>query len=158
MRRRPGAGKRAALDYPSAMDAAFHALARRARSEAEISALLAARGAAATLVRKVLGRLRVLGYVDDAKLAAELADRFKERGFGSLRIEAELRRLELADAIVERMTLDGREERALARRTLEQRFRPADLADRKGMGRAARFLAGRGFPAEVIDSLFDVCD
>jgi hypothetical protein len=26
------------------------------------------------------------------------------------------------------------------------------------MARAARFLAARGFPAEVIDSLFDVCD
>jgi SOS response regulatory protein OraA/RecX len=64
----------------------------------------------------------------------------------------------VADAIAERTTLDVREERALARRALERNFRPAELADRKGMGRAARFLAGRGFPAEVIDSLFDVCD
>ena len=137
---------------------AFRALARRARSESEIARMLRARGASPTLVRKVLGRLRALGYVDDDKLAVELVERWKERGFGSLRIQAELRRLEVADAIAERMTLDGREERAQARRALDGNFRPAELADRKGMGRAARFLAGRGFPAEVIDSLFDVCD
>ena len=158
MHRRLGAGKRAALDYPGAMDEAFRLLARRARSEAEIAGLLGARGASAKLVRKVLGRLHALGYVDDAQLAAELVERYKQRGFGSLRIEAELRRFEIAEPVVERMTLDSREERVLARRALEKNFRPAELADRKGMGRAARFLAGRGFPAEVIDSLFDVCD
>ena len=140
------------------MDTAFRALARRARSEAEIAALLAARGASATLIHRVLARLRALGYVDDDKLAAELAERWQERGFGSLRIQAELRRLEIDEAIVERMTPDTSEQRDRARRVLERTFPPAELGDRKGLARAARFLAGRGFPAEVIDSLFDVCD
>ena len=162
MPRRPGAGPRRAprvpLDYQRALDAAFRALARRARSQAEIAALLAARGASATLIQRVLGRLRALGYVDDDKLAAELVERWKERGFGSLRIQAELSRLEIDEAIAERMTLDAREERDRARRLLERSFSPAELGDRKGLARAARFLAGRGYPAEVIDSLFDVCD
>ena len=140
------------------MDTAFRALARRARSEAEIAALLAARGASATLIHRVLGRLRALGYIDDDKLAAELVERWQERGFGSLRIQAELRRLEIDEAIAERMTPDAREQRDRARRVLERNFPPAELGDRKGLARAARFLAGRGFPAEVIDSLFDVCD
>ena len=140
------------------MDTAFRALARRARSEAEIAALLAARGASATLIHRVLGRLRALGYIDDDKLAAELVERWQERGFGSLRIQAELRRLEIDEAIVERMTPDTSEQRDRARRVLERTFPPAELGDRKGLARAARFLAGRGFPAEVIDSLFDVCD
>ena len=93
------------------MDTAFRALARRARSEAEIAALLAARGASATLIHRVLGRLRALGYIDDDKLAAELVERWQERGFGSLRIQAELRRLEIDEAIVERMTPDTSEQR-----------------------------------------------
>ena len=140
------------------MDAAFRALARRARSEAEIAAMLAARGASVTVIHRALGRLRALGYVDDDKLAAELVERWKERGFGSLRIQAELSRLEIDEGIAERMTLDTREERDRARQALERNFRPAEIGDRKGLARAARFLAARGFPAEVIDSLFDVCD
>jgi regulatory protein len=140
------------------MDAAFRALARRARSEAEVAGMLAARGASATVVRRALGRLRALGYVDDAKLAADLVERWKERGFGSLRIQAELRRLQIDESIGERMRAGDREERDRACRALERNFPPAELGDRKGMARAARFLAGRGFSAEVIDSLFDVCD
>jgi regulatory protein len=96
-----------------------------------------------------------LGYVDDRKLATEWIERGKVRGFGSLRIQDQLRRLNVDERIVESATLGGREERALARRLLAERFGAGDLADRRIAARAARFLARRGFPAEVIDSLFD---
>jgi SOS response regulatory protein OraA/RecX len=43
----------------------------------------------------------------------------------------------------------------LARRLVDERFGESDLADRRTAARAARFLARRGFAAEVIDSLFD---
>jgi SOS response regulatory protein OraA/RecX len=82
-------------------------------------------------------------------------ERGKDRGFGSLRIQDRLRRLKIDERIVERAALDGREERALARRLLDERFGAQQLADRRTAARAARFLAGRGFSAEVIDSLFD---
>jgi regulatory protein len=140
------------------MDLAFRMLARRARSAAELSAALAAKGAAKTLIGQVLRRLRELGYVDDAKLAAESVERWKERGFGLLRIQAEMRRLGLDEAVVERLSLDERAERARARGLIERRFSAAELRDRRGMARAARFLASRGFPEEVVDSLFDLCD
>ena len=131
-------------------------LARRARSEAEISTGLVAHGASRTTVGKVLGRLRSLGYIDDEKLAGEWTDRWKERGYGVLRIEAELRKSGIDEAIVERMSIDERDERARAQELLLRRFSPEDLRDRRGMARAARFLAGRGFTPEVIDSLFEV--
>jgi len=131
-------------------------LARRAQSEAEISARLTTHGASRTTVGKVLGRLRSLGYIDDEKLAAEWTERWKERGFGVLRIQAELRKSGIAEAIVERVSLGEREERGRAREILARRFSAADLRDRRGMARAARFLAGRGFTPEVIDSLFEV--
>ncbi len=76
-------------------------------------------------------------------------------GFGSLRIQDQLRRLDVDERIVESATLGGGEERAFARRLLAERFGASDLADRRIAARAARFLAGRGFPPEVIDSLFD---
>jgi len=131
-------------------------LARRARSEAEISTGLVAHGASRTTVGKVLGRLRSLGYIDDEKLAGEWTDRWKERGYGVLRIEAELRKSGIDEAIVERMSIDERDERARAKELLLRRFSPEDLRNRRGMARAARFLAGRGFTPEVIDSLFEV--
>jgi regulatory protein len=137
------------------MDLAFRLLSQRARSESEVAAALGQAGASRRLVSGVLGRLRALGYVDDRKLAAEWVERGKERGFGSLRIQHQLRRLDVDERIVERATLGGGEERALARRLLAERFGASDLADRRIAARAARFLAGRGFPAEVIDSLFD---
>ena len=138
------------------MDLAFRMLSRRGRSEAEIVKALTLHGASASLARRVLGRLRALGYVDDRKLAAECAERWKERGFGSLRIQDQLRKLEVEERIAESVSLDGREERELARRILARTFDPRELAARRGQARAARFLAGRGFAAEVIDSLFDV--
>jgi len=140
------------------MDEAFRMLARRAQSEAEIAERLAAHGASRTTVGKVLGRLRSLGYIDDEKLAAEWTDRWKERGFGLLRIQAELRRSGIDEAIVERVSVDDREERARAKQLLARKFPAAELRDRRGMARAARFLAGRGFTPEVIDSLFEVWD
>jgi len=137
------------------MDLAFRLLSQRARSESEIAAALERAGAARRLVRAVLARLRALGYVDDRKLATEWIERGKVRGFGSLRIQDQLRRLDVDERIVESATLGGREERALARRLLAERFGAGDLADRRIAAGAARFLARRGFPAEVIDSLFD---
>ncbi|HSD10365.1 MAG TPA: regulatory protein RecX [Candidatus Binatia bacterium] len=138
------------------MDLAFRMLSRRSRSEAEIAAALKLRCASATVVRRVLGRLRGLGYIDDRKLAAECAERWKERGFGSLRIQVELRKLAVDERIAESVSPDAREERALAHRVLARAFAPDDLTERRGQARAARFLAGRGFAEEVIDSLFDV--
>jgi regulatory protein len=131
-------------------------LSRRGRSEAEIAGALRLRGASISVVRRVLGRLRALGYVDDRKLAAECAERCKARGFGTLRIQDQLRKLEIEERVAESFGLDVREERELARRLLDRTFDAADLAVPRGRARAARFLAGRGFTAEVIDSLFDV--
>jgi regulatory protein len=138
------------------MDEAFRMLARRAQSEAEISTRLAAHGASRSIVGKVLGRLRSLGYIDDEKLAAEWTERWKERGFGVLRVQAELRKSGIDETIVERVSFSEREERERAREILARRFSAAELRDRRGMARAARFLAGRGFTPEVIDSLFEV--
>ncbi|MGH7897863.1 MAG: regulatory protein RecX [Candidatus Binatia bacterium] len=146
----------ARLTREQAMDVAFGVLARRARSAAEVRATLIRRGASASLAARVLQRLRALGYVDDEKLAAEETARLRERGFGSLRIHDQLLRRQIAEKIVERVTPGVTEERELARRVLTRRFGEQELEDRSDLARAARFLAGRGFPAEIIDSLFDV--
>jgi regulatory protein len=138
------------------MDVAFRLLARRARSEAEMAAELGERGASRSLVRGVLGRLKTLGYIDDRRLAAECAERWKERGFGEYRIREQLRRARIEERVADAVTFPFRDERERARRELERHFDADEVADRRGIARAARFLAGRGFPPEVIDSLFDL--
>jgi regulatory protein len=140
------------------MDAALRLISRRARSESEIRSALADAGASATVVRTVVSRLRALGYLDDRKLAADSVERWKTRGFGRLRIEHELRRVAVDEKTIEATALDWREERDVARRVLDARFGGRALDEPRERARAARFLAGRGFSAEVIDTLLDLCE
>ncbi len=137
------------------MDLALRLIARRARSQGEVASTLAELGYSKTLVRGVLGRLRALGYIDDRKFARECAERWSERGFGTLRIEEQLRRHEIDEATIASVMPEAREERARAKGVLAKHFGALGSEDRRMMARAARFLAGRGFPAEVVESLFD---
>ena len=140
------------------MALALRELARRSRSEAEIARTLTTHGAPAGIARTVVRRLRELGYVNDEKLAVASVERWTERGFGSLRMRAELVAHGVDEAIVEHALPDARADVATARRVLQRKFSGGAPTERRDIARAARFLAARGFPAEVIDSLFDVCD
>jgi regulatory protein len=70
-------------------------LARRARSEAELARSLAP-VAPPEIVEGVLDDLRALGYLDDTALACALAERRLASGWGALRVQADLERLEIA--------------------------------------------------------------
>jgi regulatory protein len=140
------------------MDRAFRLLSHRARSEAEIRIALEAAGHAAREVRRVVGRLRALGYIDDAKLAADVAERLGERGFGSLRIRDQLRNLGVEDGLAAAAISAPAEERRIASRTLNERFGEDAPTDLRRRARAARFLASRGFPEEIIRSLIPFDD
>ncbi len=135
------------------MDEAFRLLARRARSEAEIAGALAARGFSRSVVSAVGGRLRRLGYLGDRKLAADLAERLRDRGFGSLRIRVELERRGIA---ARTFSLEASEERSTARRALAERFGENDYSEPRRRLQAALFLAARGFSEETIESILDI--
>ncbi len=137
------------------MDCAFRLLARRERSEAEIRDALDVRGFSKSIVRRVLGRLRELGYINDRKFAAEWAERLQQRGFGSHRIHDQLQKLGVNEELVARFIPEAREERILARKLMEARFGSELAADPRRQAHAYRFLAGRGFPEEILRSLFD---
>ena len=137
------------------MAVAFRLLARRARSEAEIRSALNTQGFSQSVVRRALGRLRELGYISDLKLAAEWAERLQQRGFGSYRIRDQLQKLGVDDGLAARVMPAAREERVLARKLMEERFGNDATADPRRRYQAYRFLAGRGFPEEILQSLFD---
>jgi regulatory protein len=129
------------------MRRAGSALARRARSEAELARSLAA-VAPPEIVAGVLDDLRALGYLDDAALACALAERRLDSGWGPLRVQADLERLEIAgEAARPGIAAAAAGERAAAERLLALRVPGGDV------GRSASLLARRGFGEDVAEAL-----
>jgi SOS response regulatory protein OraA/RecX len=127
----------------SAVDVAARALARRDRSETDVRRILARKGVSGVEAEEALESLRGLGALDDARFAAGRATALAERGYGDAAIAARLARdgveRELVDAVIS----------ALA----PERARAGALAARRGATlRTARWLAGRGFGSDSIES------
>ncbi len=125
-------------------------LARRDRTEAQVSAYLARRGVPASRIARLLSRWRALGYLDDERYALRWgAARLARRPVGRGRLEAELLSQGLAADLVAR-TLDRlyaeRSERALAEALLAKR------RDVSPSG-AAALLRRQGFDEDVIAAL-----
>jgi regulatory protein len=140
----------------SPLDLALRMLARRDRTEREVRRALEARGVSPREVGRVLGRLRRLGYIDDRRFAIDRSERLQERGYGSHRIRRDLEEHGIPEELAESV-LPGREvERAIAERLLRERFGETPIRDPECGRRAARFLVGRGFSDEVVDSLISV--
>jgi regulatory protein len=130
-----------------AMRRAGSSLARRARSEAELARTLAP-VAPPEVVSAVVDDLRSLGYLDDAALACALAERRLESGWGSLRLRADLERLEIeGDAARVAIEVAEAGERTAAESLLARRARDADVR------RRASLLARRGFSEETVEAL-----
>jgi regulatory protein len=131
----------------AAMRRAGHALARRARSEAELTRTLAP-VAPPEVVERVLDDLRSLGYLDDAALARALAERRLESGWGSYRLRADLDRLEIdGEGARAAIALAEAGERSAAERLLELRAPGGDAR------RIAALLVRRGFAEETVEAL-----
>jgi regulatory protein len=131
----------------AAMRRAGTALARRARSEAELAHSLAP-VAPPDVVEGVLDDLRALGYLDDRALACALAERRLASGWGPLRVRADLERLEIeGEAARAGIAAAENGERAAAARMLEVRTPLGDVR------RTASLLARRGFGEDVIAGL-----
>lgn len=133
-------------------DRAVEALARRARSIAELVRWLRRRGFEAPAITWAIERLRAQGLVDDEAFARAFAlSRMTGRGFGARRVVAELRWRGVDPRVIVGALADLREEeglderaalRAAARRRLPavERLEPA-VARR----RLLAWLARRGF-------------
>lgn len=140
----------ASPDPASLWDVAVRLLAGRDRSEYELRLRFAE--AAPEVVDELVGRLRHFGYLDDTRFAAGVSERLARRGFGSERVRRELAEHRIAYDCIESVVAEiaaGDRERAVA--ALRRRYPEwTTLAER---GRAARFLAGRGYPETVIEDL-----
>jgi regulatory protein len=137
------------------LDYAYRLLARRAYSEQELAEKLSAKGFTAGAVTRTIARLQTQGYLDDARLAADQAERLRARGFGPEGIRTKLAQKGLPSETIEH-TLEaggGDEELRSARRLLASRFSTDALKESQTRARAFRLLLRRGYSHEVADSL-----
>ena len=162
--------RRAAVGDPAeVMDAAARFLEARPRSESEVRRKLTTLGYRGDLVEDVVGRLLVLGYLDDEAFArswVESRDRAKPRGEHALRRELHLKGVDrqLVDGILGDRRDEAREDAAAAgdgepanpddaaaERLLRKKL-PALLREpdtRKRRQRAYALLARSGFGPDV---------
>lgn len=120
-------------------------LAARAQSVAEIEAKLARRGVPTEIGAEAIRLALGYGYLDDARLAGELARGHRARGYGRRRAELALTSRLLSRDVAGRAlaeAYDDVDETAAALAALGRRsFGEGDA----GRRRAAAFLARRGF-------------
>lgn len=120
----------------------------------ELRRKLIARGFVAEAVEAALASLTAEGLLSESRLAeAYVAERLA-KGFGPIRVRAELRRKGLTDDQID-PHLDQTTEQWLARlaNVHDKRFGPARPTDPLERARRARFLVGRGFPTELVGRL-----
>ena len=156
----------ASQDHARATSAALRMLSRREHGRRELAAALRAKGFPAELIADVLQELQSQGLQSDRRFAAALVRRRIERGYGPAYIRAELRQRQVEETLADaQLNKPDQYWLELAAQELTKKFpdRARDqLAEASGASAgggnpqyasAARFLARRGFPAELVHRL-----
>ena len=121
-------------------------LARREHSRRELETKLMRRGFHGPVVQDVLDDLEQTNLLSDARFAAAYVESRAARGFGPLRILAELQQRGIDAPGREAACEPGtREWLQLAREARRKRFGDPEPADFRERARQARFLIQRGF-------------
>ncbi len=130
---------------------ALRLLATREHSRLELVRKLQSRGYPADQIDPVLSGLAAEGAIDEARLAESYVAERVGKGFGPLRIHAELRDKGLSDAAIDPyLEVMNEEWPALLAAAHDRRFGPTPPTDHTEIGRRGRFLQQRGFPTELI--------
>lgn len=136
---------------------ALKSLAVRSASEAEMRTKLERRAIRKTDVDVVMRRLKEVGFLNDAKLAEQVAGwRLETQRLGRRRIERDLRARKIAPALVQQATdtvYQDTDESALIREHIAKRLRrgkPIQPGDRKALASLFRHLVGAGFSPSLI--------
>jgi len=129
---------------------ALRLLAQREHSRAELASKLARHVEEDDDLEAVLHDLQAKGFIDEARVAESLVHRRAAR-LGTQRLVQELRGKGLSEDLVRAQAAQLREtEEERARAVWRQRFgtQPADTPQERA--RQMRFLATRGFAADVV--------
>lgn len=131
--------------------AALRLLARREHSTDELHRKLIRRGYSEETIVEVVASLRDSSSVSNERFAESFVRVRAERGQGPLRIRAELRERGIEDRLVDELLTTAADDwLARAQKARVKRFGIAPPASRDAWNQQARFLAHRGYPAELI--------
>lgn len=135
----------------STYEAAIRLLARREHSRRELAGKLARKGHAEDEVAEALDAAEAEGLLSEARFAESYARARRDKGYGPVRIRAELRErgvaAEQAEGCLQALDEDWR---ALAESVRAKRFGPGRPREASERARQSRFLQYRGFDAELV--------
>src|SRR5690606_19619366 len=127
-------------------------LARREHSRQEVRQKLVRRYGVRADLDTLLDQLEESGLLSDRRFAESLTRMRSGRGYGPLRVRAELAAKGVGAAAVEQAMQEEPDWLHLARSALHKKFGALPPADRESRARRYRFLAQRGFSAEQINA------
>ncbi|MES2423526.1 MAG: recombination regulator RecX [Pseudomonadota bacterium] len=135
---------------PSLKSRALRLLAAREHSRAELERRLGGPETEAAELTRVLDDLQAKGFINEQRVLESLVHRHAGR-LGSLRMRHTLQGKGLApEAIAGAMETLAATELERAREVWRKKFGNAPAMDVAGRARQMRFLASRGFAAEVV--------
>ncbi len=129
---------------------AMRLLAQREHGRVELGSKLRSRGFDAGIVESVLDKLRADGLQSEERYAAALVRRRIGRGYGPVFIRGELRERKVDDEVADsemNQTDDFWLRQAL--QALARKF-PGGVREGAAYNSCARFLARRGYPADIV--------
>jgi regulatory protein len=131
-------------------------LARREHSGAELRGKLAAKGFPAEIIEDALSGLDREGWLSDERFVEMFVHARRERGYGPVRIRAELRERGVDDAVIAAY-LDMGDPEWLRRleHVKTKRFGASQALDFAERARQVRFFQARGFTAEQIRAVLE---
>lgn len=141
----------------STYEAAVGLLARREHSQQELLQKLGQRGHDAEEIEQALQRLVEAGLQSDERFVLSFVRSRVQRGQGPVRIRAELAKRGVRSVNIEQQLENAGEAVNwfdLAQEVLDRKW-PSPPGDMKERQRAMRFLAQRGFPAEIVGELLN---
>ncbi len=127
-------------------------LSRREYSVAEASHRLERKGVTSARVASIMEKFVSEGLISDRRFAESLVRTRVSRGQGPLLIRAELQRRGVAREILDD-AMSGTAWHELGVSVKLKRFGEGEPANGDEFNRQARFLAGRGFPMDIIFSV-----
>ncbi len=125
-------------------------LAAREHSVAELRRKLQARGCRSDGIERVLDGLQEQGLLSDARFVEGYVEERLRKGFGPLRIRAELQERGIEAERIARMELDEEVWMDVLSRAHDKKFGEAPPSGRVELARRARFLEYRGFTAAQV--------
>jgi len=148
----PGDGSNAteAATLHDARNAAMRMLVHREYSVAELMDRLETKGYSRPISQRVVQQLREEGLQSDSRFAEVYARSRLDRGSGPMLLRAEMRARGLEEALVDEYVTQSHEYWVgLAVKAVGKRFKAAPTT-RDAWGEQARFLARKGFSADLI--------